>query len=66
MKNLNEFGVQEMGIREIGYINGGTTCPTYDIQDNYDGLVACTKEAAPIAGEVIKTFAYEIMKFIFL
>jgi len=59
-------GVLELGKEGMREFNGGTTCPTYEIKYNSDGLVHCTKIAAPIVGEVIKTYVVDIMKWIFL
>ena len=64
--SLEKMGLVEMSNNEFKEINGGTTCPTYDIRTNSDGLVYATRTAAPVAYEVAKAFVFEIMKFIFL
>lgn len=69
MENLLDLKVREvqsLSLAELKNVNGGTTNPTYDIKDNYDGLVYSTKLSAPVAVEVLKATAYNIMKFIFL
>lgn len=57
MKNLEMYGVLEMNTLERAKINGGSTCPTYDIKDNYD--------AAEDQGETIVTFAFGFFKGFF-
>lgn len=54
MKNLEMYGVQEMNPLERAETNGGSTCPTYDIKDNYD--------AAADQGETMVTFAFGFFK----
>ncbi|MCG8412036.1 MAG: hypothetical protein MI739_12210 [Bacteroidales bacterium] len=63
---MKNFKMTKLESNDLKKVLGGTSCPTYDIQSNSDALVYSTKSAAPYAAGLIKTFATEIMKFIFL
>jgi hypothetical protein len=47
-------------------INGGSTCPSYDITDNYNAVIYQTQVSAPYAIELLKMYWKDIMKYIFL
>jgi hypothetical protein len=53
----------ELNKSELRNVDGGSTCPTYYIKDNSDGLAYSVELGAPVVWEVIKTFAFEIVKF---
>lgn len=64
--NLKKPDMQEISKVNLRLLNGGTTCPTYDIKDNSDGLVYSGEIAGPIILEVAKFFLRDFMKAIFL
>ena len=64
--DLKMPGLKKLGKEEQKKVEGGTTCPTFDVRANVDGLVYSTRIAAPYAGDVLKAFARDIMRFLFL
>ena len=62
--------MKELEKYELIVIEGGSTNPTYDVSDNYNAAVWQAQTVGPtalvVAVDLVKTFAYDILKSIFL
>ena len=50
---------------ELAEVNGGTTCPTYDLTANYNGQIEQMQIATPILIDVFKFFFRDIAKWFY-